>query len=294
MVPLLSLVVSLCISSSFFFFSSRRRHTRSDRDWSSDVCSSDLFGVRPSGSLHPRGRRPIAQSEARASAHRRIAELANQVVGTVGFADDVVADGDCEWRLFVEREAVVKGRDAIGLGRRNVQPAARVLETPAADPADLVLERVQHGQQQVAPRTRRVAPAREVIVSRCPLAALPQRGRWSEDAVDSGDFSLGRWPAAGSNIHYAILSTRMALALNSAVPDLGSVASMVSTLVATWSGKCSVMKARPGRSVASKLTGTSTDPRRELAFTRSPSAIPKRAPSAGESRRASPLRSGDV
>src|SRR5271163_515189 len=27
---------------SYFFFSSRRRHTRSDRDWSSDVCSSDL------------------------------------------------------------------------------------------------------------------------------------------------------------------------------------------------------------------------------------------------------------
>src|SRR2546421_9209759 len=26
----------------FLFFSSRRRHTRSDRDWSSDVCSSDL------------------------------------------------------------------------------------------------------------------------------------------------------------------------------------------------------------------------------------------------------------
>src|SRR5207247_6338396 len=26
----------------FFFFSSRRRHTRSTRDWSSDVCSSDL------------------------------------------------------------------------------------------------------------------------------------------------------------------------------------------------------------------------------------------------------------
>src|SRR6266550_7673649 len=26
-----------------FFFSSRRRHTRCSRDWSSDVCSSDLF-----------------------------------------------------------------------------------------------------------------------------------------------------------------------------------------------------------------------------------------------------------
>src|SRR5690606_40924509 len=29
----------ICI---FFFFSSRRRHTRFSRDWSSDVCSSDL------------------------------------------------------------------------------------------------------------------------------------------------------------------------------------------------------------------------------------------------------------
>src|SRR5206468_9477746 len=28
-----------------FFFSSRRRHTSSDRDWSSDVCSSDLVMV---------------------------------------------------------------------------------------------------------------------------------------------------------------------------------------------------------------------------------------------------------
>src|SRR2546422_9950484 len=29
----------------FFFFSSRRRHTRCSRDWSSDVCSSDLVEV---------------------------------------------------------------------------------------------------------------------------------------------------------------------------------------------------------------------------------------------------------
>src|SRR6266498_2127348 len=31
----------------FFFFSSRRRHTRCGRDWSSDVCSSDLGPVVP-------------------------------------------------------------------------------------------------------------------------------------------------------------------------------------------------------------------------------------------------------
>src|SRR5699024_11806195 len=33
-----------CTYDAFFFFSSRRRHTRSKRDWSSDVCSSDLLG----------------------------------------------------------------------------------------------------------------------------------------------------------------------------------------------------------------------------------------------------------
>src|SRR3712207_8787585 len=32
----------LCDHIYFFFFSSRRRHTRYWRDWSSDVCSSDL------------------------------------------------------------------------------------------------------------------------------------------------------------------------------------------------------------------------------------------------------------
>src|SRR2546429_4337662 len=33
-------------SSYFFFFSSRRRHTRCSRDWSSDVCSSDLISTQ--------------------------------------------------------------------------------------------------------------------------------------------------------------------------------------------------------------------------------------------------------
>src|SRR5436309_16140512 len=37
----------------FFFFSSRRRHTRFSRDWSSDVCSSDLL----ESFSHPRSSR---------------------------------------------------------------------------------------------------------------------------------------------------------------------------------------------------------------------------------------------
>src|SRR2546421_5649587 len=41
--------IVLCLVQYFFFFSSRRRHTRSDRDWSSDVCSSDLHAGRMGG-----------------------------------------------------------------------------------------------------------------------------------------------------------------------------------------------------------------------------------------------------
>src|SRR5690606_39336638 len=60
------------MSSVEFFFSSRRRHTRFSRDWSSDVCSSDLTQrrknvseARPQGSLPFHGKkddRPTARS----------------------------------------------------------------------------------------------------------------------------------------------------------------------------------------------------------------------------------------
>src|SRR6266496_4178227 len=40
--PLLLDLKNVSVNNFFFFFSSRRRHTRSLRDWSSDVCSSDL------------------------------------------------------------------------------------------------------------------------------------------------------------------------------------------------------------------------------------------------------------
>src|SRR5216684_4442256 len=48
----------------FFFFSSRRRHTRCSRDWSSDVCSSDLhpLGHLSFASSH-RGRQPFETIE---------------------------------------------------------------------------------------------------------------------------------------------------------------------------------------------------------------------------------------
>src|SRR5690606_39406001 len=41
----------LCFLHWLFFFSSRRRHTRFSRDWSSDVCSSDLVLGSVQGNL---------------------------------------------------------------------------------------------------------------------------------------------------------------------------------------------------------------------------------------------------
>src|SRR5256886_13262357 len=43
-----------------FFFSSRRRHTRFDCDWSSDVCSSDLYAARGDPELAARVQRLLA------------------------------------------------------------------------------------------------------------------------------------------------------------------------------------------------------------------------------------------
>src|SRR5699024_12008500 len=39
----------LNVLSVYFIFTSRRRHTRSKRDWSSDVCASDLTRLQPMG-----------------------------------------------------------------------------------------------------------------------------------------------------------------------------------------------------------------------------------------------------
>src|SRR5690606_40416532 len=51
----------------YFFFSSRRRHTRFSRDWSSDVCSSDL-------ELGPFGRDHAGLEAQRVAALDEIAE----------------------------------------------------------------------------------------------------------------------------------------------------------------------------------------------------------------------------
>src|SRR5207253_5316151 len=64
-----------CFICFLFFFSSRRRHTRWPRDWSSDVCSSDLHPARQQarGVLMSMG----AMAAVIATGSTAIAEMAN-------------------------------------------------------------------------------------------------------------------------------------------------------------------------------------------------------------------------
>jgi hypothetical protein len=103
--------------------------------------------------------------------------------------------------------------------------------------------------------------------------AVIRRLRRSDDRVDRGALGVARLGREQVEVQLALLpvhaafmllavfrrrrmlhytaSTRIAVALNSDVPDFGSVASIVSTFVATRSGKCRFMNASPGRSVGS-------------------------------------------
>src|SRR2546429_3201473 len=51
------------VARFFFFFSSRRRHTRCSRDWSSDVCSSDLILQGAQISVEPGGIKVVSDAQ---------------------------------------------------------------------------------------------------------------------------------------------------------------------------------------------------------------------------------------
>src|SRR6266550_5264651 len=86
-----------------FFFSSRRRHTRCSRDWSSDVCSSDL-GER------------VGKAKPTVSNRLRLLELPDDLLGLVergelseGHARAVLAVPDNEGRRRLARQIVRRG-----------------------------------------------------------------------------------------------------------------------------------------------------------------------------------------
>src|SRR5438445_13622276 len=99
---------------SFFFFSSRRRHTRYWRDWSSDVCSSDLklngepvvvIGQQKGRDLKERQRRNFGS--ARAEGFRKALRLAKLAEKFRSEERRVGKECRSRWSQYHEKE---KGR----------------------------------------------------------------------------------------------------------------------------------------------------------------------------------------
>src|SRR5438445_13105930 len=78
----------------FFFFSSRRRHTRYWRDWSSDVCSSDLYKKR--------GKRMVSDEF--------IAKTMERLAALGGLCQLHCENGDV--LCYLEDKAIAEGRTA--------------------------------------------------------------------------------------------------------------------------------------------------------------------------------------
>src|SRR3989454_5983667 len=81
------------MSICFFFFSSRRRHTRLQGDWSSDVCSSDLFVpviamLRVPGCKAASARNPRSSSETISTPACRAAASTGASGGTPGRSEE--------------------------------------------------------------------------------------------------------------------------------------------------------------------------------------------------------------
>src|SRR6478672_9075250 len=90
---------------SVFFFSSRRRHTRSDRDWSSDVCSSDL----------PAGCRIIVSPALRAQQTAQALERGFETVQEIGGGASVAAVLEAvHWPRALEPALVVGHQPTLG------------------------------------------------------------------------------------------------------------------------------------------------------------------------------------
>src|SRR6476620_12622887 len=105
-------------SDRVFFFSSRRRHTRYWRDWSSDVCSSDLPHATTSAA------RAAAAIDQWASAQQRNPTSGRSEERRVG------KECRCRWPPYHEKKEQGGARREAGLVGRGWRAA----KTPA-DPA---------------------------------------------------------------------------------------------------------------------------------------------------------------
>src|SRR3712207_4554438 len=151
--------VDLLIFCFFFFFSSRRRHTRYWRDWSSDVCSSDLaVPVRHRVLLDPAALLgAVAAHEGRVRARRRA-----DAAGRARRVRDAPPDRPLQ-------RAALRRDPAAVLGRRLRRHLPRGLARA---------QRAVHRRRRASPAPRR-PPQRAApvpLLARVPRAAVRRDG----------------------------------------------------------------------------------------------------------------------
>src|SRR5690625_3512078 len=127
-------MLNLC---SHFFFSSRRRHTRWPRDWSSDVCSSDLLTEPPTGGEHgtsdippqTRGGKGACPSNPRLRGPRRPSKCRNEIYRTQAAVMNKRGSSECRAvRASPHRGGRLGAADCGGLGgdRSRAGPSRRI------------------------------------------------------------------------------------------------------------------------------------------------------------------------
>src|SRR5207249_9740161 len=153
-----------------FFFSSRRRHTRSKRDWSSDVCSSDLEASRRRSRTTER---PADELEEAALQLRR--DRLGDLTGRAGSLLDGAAGPLLEVRLRalkaeLHRDGVDEGLEPLAeLSRHGLRAVARLDDRGDALPRDDLVR-----GHAVAGRAR-LRAAHELGEERDPVTGLEGR-----------------------------------------------------------------------------------------------------------------------
>src|SRR2546429_5578519 len=104
------------LGAAVFFFSSRRRHTRCSRDWSSDVCSSDLVDLDAQGSAQINasfeGTLDRPRITGRVHIENAFARAADFPTGLSAIQGDVVFDAT---RLYFENMSAESGGGTLHL-----------------------------------------------------------------------------------------------------------------------------------------------------------------------------------
>src|SRR3989440_7004411 len=123
------MILRVCVLLICFFFSSRRRHTRSDRDWSSDVCSSDLAArhAQPYSvvALDVDGLKTVNDTYGHEQGDLALRGLANTLRRTVRASDVGVRTGGDEFLVLMPQSTLEEARIAAERVREAVDAQGR-------------------------------------------------------------------------------------------------------------------------------------------------------------------------